>query len=161
MGTTGLVDFVTTRPTVPSARSHINSVVLHSNWEGDAATVMDSPEAEPIVSHFARNDHLGLTIPYEHLDVTHKYEPDFLVRLTNGVTVLTEIKGHEHSPEQNNAKHQAARRWVSAVNNMKDDVFGQWDFLVCRDVELLLPELARLVGKTAQPFSLKKTGQLV
>jgi type III restriction enzyme len=160
MGSTGLVDFVTTRPTVPSARSHINSVVLHSNWEGDAATVMDAPEAEPIVSHFARNDHLGLTIPYEHLEVTHKYEPDFLVRLTNGVTVLTEIKGHEHTPEQNNAKHQAARRWVSAVNNMKDEVFGQWDFLVCRDVELLLPALGKLVGKTVPPYRLKKNGQL-
>ena len=161
MGTTGKVDFPTTRPTVPSARSHINSVVLHSSWESDAVTVMDSPEATEIVAFFARNDHLGLVIPYEYLGVSHNYEPDFLVRLANGVTVLLEVKGHERDPEQNNSKHQAARQWVSAVNNMKDEVFGQWAFLVCRDVEMLLPELAKLVGKTAAPFSLKKTGQLV
>ena len=83
------------------------------------------------------------------------------MRLTNGVTVLLEIKGHEHTAEQNNSKHQAAQQWVTAVNNMKDEVFGQWAFLVCRDVEMLLPELANLVGKAAQPFNLKKTGQLV
>ena len=150
-----------TRPTVPSARSHINSVVLHSTWESDAVTVMDSPEASDFVAFFARNDHLGLVIPYEYLEVSHNYEPDFLVRLANGVTVLLEVKGHERDPEQNNSKHQAARQWVSAVNNMKDEVFGQWAFLVCRDVEMLLPELAKLVGKTAAPFSLKKAGQLV
>ena len=161
MGTTGKVDFPTTRPTVPSVRSHINSVVLHSTWEADAVTVMDSDEAVDIVSYFARNDHLGLALPYEYLDITHSYEPDFLVRLTNGVTVLLEIKGHEHTAEQNNSKHQAAQQWVTAVNNMKDEVFGHWAFLVCRDVEMLLPELANLVGKAAQPFNLKKTGQLV
>ena len=44
---------------------------------------------------------------------------------------------------------------------MKDEVFGQWAFLVCRDVEMLLPELANLVGMTAKPFSLKKTSQVV
>jgi hypothetical protein len=43
---------------------------------------------------------------------------------------------------------------------MKDEVFGQWDFLVCRDVEMLLPELGKLVGKTVPPYRLKKNGQL-
>lgn len=160
-GTTADVDFQTTRPTVLSVKSQINSVVLHSSWEADAVTVMDSPEASEIVSCFARNDHLDLKVPYEFMGINHGYEPDFLVRLTNGVTVLLEIKGHEHTAEQNNSKHQAARQWVTAVNNMKDEVFGQWAFLVCRDVEMLLPELAKLVGTTAQPFSLKKTGLLV
>jgi type III restriction enzyme len=122
---------------------------------------MDSDEASEVVSYFARNDHLGLALPYEYLDQSHSYEPDFLVRLTNGVTVLLEIKGHEHNAEQNNSKHQAARQWATAVNNMKDEVFGQWVFLVCRDVEMLLPELANFVGKTAQPFSLKKREHLV
>jgi type III restriction enzyme len=160
VGSTGSVDFTTTRPTVPSLRSHINSVVLHSTWEGDAATVLDSDEAAEVVALYARNDHLGLTIPYEFLDVTHTYEPDFLVRLTNDVTVMLEVKGYEgHTQDQNAAKHQAARRWVAAVNNLKD--FGKWEFMVCRDVEMLLPELGKLVGRTVPPFRLKKTGQFV
>jgi len=58
---------------------------------------------------------VGLTIPYEYTGVDHSYEPDFLVRLTNGVTVVLEIKGYED--DQTKAKHTAARRWVEAVNN--------------------------------------------
>jgi hypothetical protein len=41
---------------------------------------------------------------------------------------------------------------------VKDEVFRQWAFLVCRDLEMLLPELAKMVGKVAAPFRLKKTG---
>ena len=52
-------------------------------------------EAAEVVDFYARNDHLGLTIPYEYIEVTHSYEPDFLVRLKNGVTVILEIKGYE------------------------------------------------------------------
>jgi type III restriction enzyme len=65
---------------------------------------------------YARNDHLEFVIPYEYLGVSHGYTPDFLVRLTNGVTLILEIKGYED--EQDRAKHQAARRWISAVNNL-------------------------------------------
>jgi hypothetical protein len=37
------------------------------------------------------------------------------VRLSNGVTVVLEIKGFED--DQTKAKHTAANRWVEAVNN--------------------------------------------
>ena len=33
------------------------------------------------------------------------------------------------------SKHQAAKRWVSAVNNWGK--LGRWDFLVCRDPQKL------------------------
>jgi type III restriction enzyme len=79
------------------------------------------------------------------MGVSHDYEPDFLVRLVNDLTLLLEIKGYEvHNPEQTNSKHNAARRWVKAVNNLGE--FGRWEFLVCRDLDLLQPALARLVG---------------
>src|SRR5262249_14668227 len=82
---------------------------------------------------FSRYESLGLAIPYECLGVGHDYEPDFLVRLANGVTLLLEIKGYEvHDPEKTAAKHNAARRWVLAVNTLGD--FGWWGFVVCRDL---------------------------
>ena len=48
------------------------------------------------------------------MGIDHPYEPDFLVRLANGVTVVLEIKGFED--DQDKAKHTAAKRWVAAVN---------------------------------------------
>ena len=70
---------------------------------------------------------------------------DFLVRLVNDLTLLLEIKGYEvHNAEQTNSKHNAARRWVRAVNNLGE--FGKWDFLVCRDLDRLLTSLAAFAG---------------
>ena len=66
---------------------------------------------------YARNDGLGLTIPYEWYNVDRSYEPDYLVRLAPSVegspslTVVLEIKGL--LTEEDKAKHEAARRWVS------------------------------------------------
>ncbi len=39
----------------------------------------------------------------------------FVVRLANGLMLILEIKGIED--EQDRAKHQAAQRWVAAVNH--------------------------------------------
>jgi type III restriction enzyme len=139
-GSTSGVDFPTTRPVTSVTKSHFNSVVQHSNWEADAAKILDSCD---FVTFFARNDHLGLTIKYEHMGVDHDYEPDFLVRLSNGLTLILEIKGYEvHNPEQVNSKHNAAKKWVRAVNNLAD--FGKWDFLVCRELGELPGALMRL-----------------
>jgi type III restriction enzyme len=149
-GSTAGVDFVTLRPVLSTRRSHLNAVVLDSGsptnptWEAAAAKLLDSDEAEGLVKFYARNAHLGLDIPYEYLGNDQNYRPDFLVRLSNDVTLLLEIKGYEvHNPEQTNAKHNAARKWVTAVNNLRD--FGQWAFLVCRELELLTPSVADLL----------------
>jgi len=94
----------------------------------------------------------------ERLQV-HSYEPDFLVQLINDVTLILEIKGFEvHNPEQTHAKHNSARKWVTAVNNLSD--FGKWDFMVCRDVELLLPTIAELLGKEAPVVSVLSDDKL-
>jgi type III restriction enzyme len=155
-GSTGGVDFPTTRPITTTTKSHINSVVLHSTWEADAAKLLD---ASDLVKCYARNDHMGLVIPYEYLGVDHSYEPDFLVQLINDVTLILEIKGYEvHNPEQTHAKHNSARKWVTAVNNLSD--FGKWDFMVCRDVGLLLPTIAELLGKEAPAVSVKSDDKL-
>jgi type III restriction enzyme len=53
--------------------------------------------------------------------------------MADGTMVVLEIKGRSH--EDTDAKHQAARRWVSAVNNWGK--LGRWDFLVCRDPQQL------------------------
>lgn len=101
------------RPCVGTAKSHVNLVVADTDsWEQAAVFRL---EQSPAVTAYVRNDHLEFTIPYEFEGVTHAYTPDFLVRLADGTTLILEIKGEED--EQDRAKHQAARRWVAAVNH--------------------------------------------
>lgn len=136
IGSTAEVNFKTTRPCVPTIRSHIDQVVADTDsWE--QAAVFRLEQARDLVAFYARNDHLELSIPYEYLGVTHAYFPDFVVRLSNEVTLLLEIKGEER--EQDRAKHQAARRWVSAVNYWGQ--LGQWAFHACKDPQRVIDEI--------------------
>jgi type III restriction enzyme len=139
--TSGEVDFMTTRPCHGTERSQINQVVLDTDtWESSACFRLERCD---VVDYYVRNDHLGLGIPYEYTDISHSYEPDFIVRLKNNVNLIVEIKGHETDREL--AKYAGAERWVSAVNNWSE--LGKWDFHVCRDPQLLERELAYLVRR--------------
>ena len=108
------------------------------SWEASACFRLESSDA---VAFYARNDHLGLLVPYEYMDIDHSYEPDFLVRLANDVTVVLEIKGFED--DQDKAKHTAAKRWVTAVNNYGQ--LGTWAFHVCYNPQLLDKEMGYLL----------------
>jgi type III restriction enzyme len=144
MGTTSEVDFKTTRSCRATGKSHVNQVVLDTDtWEASATFRLEQSNC---VEFYVRNDHLGLVIPYEFEGVDHGYEPDFLVRLRNGITVILEIKGYED--EKTRAKHAAAKRWESAVNNWGN--LGTWKFHPCRDPQLLGKELEYLACREAR-----------
>ncbi|MGH2459119.1 MAG: restriction endonuclease, partial [Chloroflexota bacterium] len=96
IGTTAEVDFKTTRPCVFTQFSHLNQVAGDTGtWEQIAAFRLDQAGVSGVVKHYARNDHLGLLIPYDLNGVSYSYEPDFLVRLADGRTIVLEIKGYE------------------------------------------------------------------
>ncbi len=120
----------TTKKCIPAIRSQISHVVVDSAWEAHAANVMDG---DPHVAFWAKNDHLGFQIHYLWGGSRRRYLPDFLVRLTNGKTLVFEIKGEDS--EQNRAKRAALDEWVKAVN-VKGG-FGVW----CWDVAF---EMARV-----------------
>lgn len=136
IGSTRDVDFTTRRNVHSAVRSHINAVVLDSKWEQTAAFFLE--QQRKFVHCYARNERPFLLIPYEFEGVQHHYEPDYLVRLTTGTTLILEVKGEE--TEQDRAKHQAAQRWVSAVNNWGR--LGHWDFAVTKDPQTV-PQLLR------------------
>ena len=140
-GTTADVDFKTTRPCFTTTYSHINLVAADTaRWEQSAAFRLEQAVLKGSVRFYARNDQLAFTIPYDFMGVSHHYEPDYLVRLQNGVTLVLEIKGLE--TEKDRAKHQAAKRWVQAVNNWGE--LGRWVFHVCKDPQVLGRELGHL-----------------
>ena len=139
IGTTADVDFKTIQRVHHTAKSHLNQVTLDTKtWEDAAAFRL---EESALVKSYARIDHLGLNVPYDFEGVSHYYEPDFLVKLTNGLHLIVEIKGYQTN--QDAAKHDAANRWISAVNNWGQ--MGEWAFHVCRDSQLLGQELQKFV----------------
>ena len=137
-GSTAGVSFKTTRACFDTQRSHIDHVVADTDtWEQSAAYFLEVSE---VVAFYVKNDHLDFAIPYEFLTVAHTYLPDFVVRFKDGRTLILEIKGVED--EQDRQKHEAARRWVEAVNNWGE--MGRWLFHTCRNPQMLGRELEGL-----------------
>ena len=142
IGSTARVHFKTVRPVQATRASHLNYVACDTaSWEQAAMFQLEQLAVAGIVECYARNDHLEFAIPYELYGDPHAYEPDFIVRLGNGVNVVVEVKGR--SLEDTDTKHQAAARWITAVNHWGR--LGEWVFLVCRDPQLLTRQLMALI----------------
>ena len=139
IGSSASVHFKTVRPVQPTEASHLNFVACHTgSWEQAAMFQVELAAKDGVVECYVRNYRLEFTIPYELYGEPRAYEPDFIVRLHDGLTVIVEIKG---APDADaDAKHQAAHRWVQAVNNWGQ--LGRWAFLVCRDPQRLRERLS-------------------
>jgi type III restriction enzyme len=141
----------TTLPVLTVEKSHLNGVAYRSVPERQAAEVL---ELSPAVRSFVANTRgFGLRIPYEYDGQERVYEPDFIVRLVTGKTILVEIKGlggELHDPNAVPAKSQATRKWVDAVNNAKR--YGEWGFEMCRDVSELEGMLLAHMPSQPLPF---------
>ena len=94
----------TTKPCLPTMKSQISHVVGDSGWEGYVANVL---EKSPLVQSYAKNDHLGFQIYYLWNGSKRRYIPDLLIRLTNGKTLILEVKGQDS--EMAKAKLAATR----------------------------------------------------
>lgn len=135
VSSTADVEYTTKRPVHATVRSHINSVVLDSTWEQTVSFHLE--RLTNLVKYYARNDRGFLTIPYEFEGVKQSYSPDYLVRLSNDLVLMLEVKGM--IDDETYQKHQGARRWTSAVNHWGQ--LGKWGFATCtkpQEVETLL-----------------------
>lgn len=78
-GSTGEVDFWTSREVREVVKSHLNYVVADTKtWEESAAYFLDTSD---LVDAFVKNAGLGFAIPYFQNGEAHDYVPDFIVRL--------------------------------------------------------------------------------
>jgi type III restriction enzyme len=129
--TTATVDFHTGKPIDEQfvSKCHLNAAVFDSNWERQAAAILDG---HPAVRAWAKNDRLGLLVPYRKDGAPKKYIPDFIAELQNGRMLLLEIKGQEGDAA---VKKAAAERWCRAVSN--DEQFGRWSYHLCMKVTTL------------------------
>ena len=146
IGSTARVHFKTVRPVQATEASHLNYVACDTDsWEQAAMFQLEQLAARRTVECYVRNDHLEFNIPYELFGEPHAYEPDFIVRLSNGVHVVLEIKGR--TQDDTAAKHQAAQRWVAAVSQWGR--LGEWHFLVCWDPQ-------QLGGRVTEVFNVRQ-----
>ncbi len=139
-GSTGHVDFHTTKPICAANKCHLNAMVADTErWEQSAGFVLDT---HPAVTRWVKNEHLGLRIPYRKHGVPANYLPDFIAVLDNGLTLLIEIKGRY--ADDADLKAKAAQRWVAALNRSGEN--GTWRYLVITDPPRLMQELDVLGG---------------
>ena len=121
-GSTALMrTWYTTKPCEATTQSHISHAVYDSVWE---KAVADLCERASCVSAWAKNDHLDFTVRYLYRGSSRNFVPDYLIRLSNGKTLVLEVKGQDS--EQNRAKRAAMETWIQAVNEQGG--FGQWCF---------------------------------
>lgn len=88
---------------------------------------------------WVKNDHIGFEITYSFKGVIHKFRPDYLVKLTNGTTLILEVKGQDDQQQQ--TKRDFLAEWVRAVNGHGG--FGRWAGDVSRHPKDVLEILQR------------------
>lgn len=118
--------WLTTKPCSPTQRSQISHVVYDSTWE---KMVADICEKHPDITAWAKNDHLDFKLRYLWRGSSRNFVPDYLIRFSNGKTLVLEVKGQDSS--QNAAKRAAMNNWITAVNTQGG--FGHWAFSTVYD----------------------------
>jgi type III restriction enzyme len=115
-------------------RSHINWIVLDSDWEGEFCRVA---ETHPRVRAYVKNHNLGLEVPYRYGSDTRTYIPDFIVQVDDGhgdedlLNLIVEIKGYRRE-DAKEKKNTMLSYWIPGVNNLK--TYGRWAFAEFTDV---------------------------
>lgn len=134
-GSTRHVGFMTSKDLYETKeKSHINYVVTDSGWEGVLAMVL---ETHPQVISFAKNQGLGLEVPYKDGAIPRKYIPDFVIQVDDGngeadpLNLIIEVKGRRDDNVK--AKHETMRnKWIKGVNAL--GIYGRWAFEEFGDV---------------------------
>lgn len=150
-GSTAHVRFNTSKTSLWTTRadkSHINLVVLDSDWEAEFCRVA---EVHPKVRAYVKNHALGLEVPYRYGPETRKYFPDFIVKLDDGtpegLNLIIEIKGYRRE-DAKEKKSTMDTYWVPGVNHL--GTFGRWAFAEFRDVYEIESDFANKVTEQFQ-----------
>jgi len=127
-GSTRHVNFNTSKTTwaTDPRRCHINYVVCDSDWEAEFCRVA---EDHPAVLAYAKNQGLGLEVPYQFGSTQRRYLPDFIVRVDDGhddpLNLIVEIKGYR-GEDAKEKKNTMDAFWIPGVNNQAK--YGRWAF---------------------------------
>ncbi len=145
-GSTANVSFNTSKTErweTNALKSHINWVILDSDWEAEFCRVAESHEN---VIAYVKNHSLGLEAPYRYGSQIRQYRPDFIVHINDGhediLNLIVEIKGYR-GEDAKEKKLTMDTYWVPGVNNLGK--YGRWDFIEFTDVFAMQHDFAKKV----------------
>jgi type III restriction enzyme len=125
----------TIKEVYPTEKSHVNYVVMDSEWEGICAKTLEELDA---VQCYVKNQFLGFSIPYLKEGKEHQYFTDFIARVKGRdgkiKHLMIEISGM--SRDKAEKKWYVENRWIPAVNALKDKYnYPEWHFIeVANDI---------------------------
>jgi type III restriction enzyme len=167
IGSTKHVNFNTSKTSrweTDSRKSHVNWVVLDSDWEAELCRVVEN---HPRVKSYVKNHNLGLEVPYRYGSEMRRYIPDFIVRVDDGhgqddlLNLIVEIKGYRRE-DAKEKKSTMDTYWIPGVNNSKEH--GRWAFAEFTDVyeievdfkEKVEKQFAQIIENAVQQYKIEK-----
>lgn len=132
----------TIKDVYPTKRSHINYVVMDSDWEGICAKTLEEIDA---VESYVKNQFLGFAIPYVKEGKDRQYFTDFIAKVKSKdgsiKNLMIEITGM--SKDKAEKKWFVENRWIPAVNALKDKYeYQEWHFIeIANDIRNIKNEL--------------------
>jgi len=137
----------TVKDVYPTFKSHVNYVVMDSDWEGICAKTLE--EIDSVLS-YVKNQFLGFAIPYTKDGKDRLYYTDFIakVKSKNGTikNLMIEISGM--SKDKAEKKWFVENRWIPAVNALKDKYeYGEWHFIeIANDIRDIRNQLIQKIS---------------
>ncbi|MDX2302428.1 MAG: DEAD/DEAH box helicase family protein [Microscillaceae bacterium] len=138
----------TVKDVYPTEKSHINYVVMDSDWEGICAKTLEEIET---VECYVKNQFLGFAIPYTKEGKDRQYFPDFIARVKSKdgtiKNLMIEISGM--SKDKAEKKWFVENRWIPAVNALKDKYeYPEWHFIeVANDIRNIKNQLIEKIQR--------------
>lgn len=136
----------TVKEVYPTKRSHVNYVVMDSDWEAICAKTLEELQVESYV----KNQFLGFAIPYVKDGKDRQYFPDFItqIRGRDGAikNLIIEISGM--SKDKAEKKWFVENRWLPAVNALKEKYeYPEWHFIeVANDIRNIRNQLIEKIS---------------
>jgi type III restriction enzyme len=137
----------TTKEVYATQKSHVNYVVMDSDWEGIAAKTL---EELPQVISYVKNQFLGFAIPYVKDGKDKNYFTDFIAQCNckDGTikNLMIEISGF--SMDKSEKKWFVENRWIPAVNALKDKYeYPEWHFIeIANDIRNIKNQLIEKIA---------------
>lgn len=137
----------TVKDVYPTQKSHVNYVVMDSDWEGVCAKTLEEIET---VKSYVKNQFLGFAIPYVKDGKDRQYFTDFIAQVESKdgtiKNLMIEISGM--SKDKAEKKWYVENRWIPAVNALKEKYeYPEWHFIeIANDIRNIKSQLIEKIN---------------
>lgn len=137
----------TIKEVYPTKKSHVNYVVMDSDWEGICAKTLEEIKS---VECYVKNQFLGFAIPYTKDGIDRHYFTDFIARVRNKdgtvKNLMIEISGM--SKDKAEKKWYVENRWIPSVNSLREKYQQpEWHFIeIANDIRDLKNQLIEKIN---------------